>query len=113
MKPLHRPSTDDIMPGQRKTGRCTPPFYTTLLMGVSPTGKLPDTGSIRWGEPLCTGFFSTLLQACYQPCDTLVGGLERVLAEDGPLCLVVELQMHPIHREVSLPGLGSRDELAS
>ena len=32
MKPLHGPSTDDIVPVQRKTGRCSPPFWTTLLI---------------------------------------------------------------------------------
>ena len=30
VKLLHGPSTDDIMPVQRKTGRCSPPFWTTL-----------------------------------------------------------------------------------
>src|SRR3954453_10186165 len=30
----------------------------------------------------------------------VVDGAERVLAQDGPLRLVVELQVHPVHREV-------------
>ena len=29
-KPLCGPSTDDIMPVQRETGRRSPPFYSTL-----------------------------------------------------------------------------------
>ena len=31
MKPLQGPSTDDIMPGQKKTRRCSPPCLTTYL----------------------------------------------------------------------------------
>ena len=56
MKPLHGPSTDDIMPVQRKTGRCSLPFWTTLLASLSLGQRragLVDVrpGSGRW----CSG----------------------------------------------------------
>ena len=42
MKPPHGPSTNDIMPGQRKTGRSSPSFYTTFLAAV---GIEPEYGA--------------------------------------------------------------------
>src|SRR5688572_18327570 len=42
--------------------------------------------------------------------DPLVLGLERVLAEHRALCLVVELEMHPVDRVVALALLGPLDE---
>src|SRR3954453_19105420 len=42
----------------------------------------------------------------------LVVRAERVLAEDGALRLVVELQVHPVHREVAPTLLGTLDELS-
>src|SRR4029450_7681630 len=48
-----------------------------------------------------------------QPLDPLVAGLERVLAEDGALGLVVELQVDPVDRVVALAFLGPADELAA
>src|SRR4029450_2461899 len=47
-----------------------------------------------------------------QPLDPLVAGLERVLAQDGALGLVVELQVDPVDRVVALALLGPADELA-
>lgn len=44
--------------------------------------------------------------------DPLVPTLERVLAEDGPLGLVVEFEVDPIHRVVPLVQFGGADELA-
>src|SRR6516165_1592364 len=44
--------------------------------------------------------------------DPLVPGLERVLAEHRPLGLVVELEMDPVHGEVTAAFLGPPDELA-
>src|SRR5689334_16680099 len=48
-----------------------------------------------------------------QPLDPLVVGPERVLAQHGPLGLVVELQMYPVDGEVTTPLLGLADELAA
>ena len=45
--------------------------------------------------------------------DPLVARPERVLAEDGALGLVVELQVHPVDRVVALALLGPPDELAA
>src|SRR5206468_882380 len=44
--------------------------------------------------------------------DPLVARLERVLAQDGALGLVVELQVHPVDGVVALALLGLADELA-
>src|SRR3954462_5003685 len=43
----------------------------------------------------------------------LVDGLERVLAQDGALGLVVELKVHPVDGEVAALLLGAADELAA
>src|SRR3954465_2720281 len=42
----------------------------------------------------------------------VVAGLERILAKDRPLGLVVELQVDPVDRVVALALLGPTDELA-
>ena len=39
-------------------------------------------------------------------------GAEGVLAEHGPLRLVVELEVHPVDGEVAAAFLGAPDELA-
>ena len=44
--------------------------------------------------------------------DPFVAGLEGVLAEDGALGLVVELQVDPVDGVVALALLGPADELA-
>src|SRR3954454_16411010 len=43
----------------------------------------------------------------------VVDGAERVLAQDGALRLVVQLQVHPVHREVAALLLRLGDELAA
>src|SRR6266545_8200775 len=43
--------------------------------------------------------------------DSLVHGAERVLAQDGPLGLVVELEVYPVDGEVASLLLGAPDEL--
>src|SRR5690348_10127794 len=53
------------------------------------------------------------LQRSDQPFDALVARLERVLAENGPLRLVVELQVHPVDGVVALAFLGPLDERAT
>src|SRR3954453_14171454 len=45
--------------------------------------------------------------------DAVVDGLERVLAQDGALSLVVELEVHPVDGEVAALLLGAADELAA
>src|SRR3990170_2712149 len=45
--------------------------------------------------------------------DALVDGAERVLAQHGALRLVVELEVHPVDREVPAALLGPPDELAA
>src|SRR3954453_5386558 len=52
------------------------------------------------------------LEAGDQLLDPLVPALERVLAQDGALGLVVELQVHPVDRVGPLALLGPADELA-
>src|SRR4029453_7311044 len=47
-----------------------------------------------------------------QALDPLVAGLERGLAQDRALGLVVELQVDPVDRVVALAPLGAADELA-
>src|ERR1700693_3003634 len=45
--------------------------------------------------------------------DPLLDRTERALAQHGPLSLVVELEMHPVDREVTPLLLGTADELAA
>src|SRR6266542_5021017 len=53
------------------------------------------------------------LEARDQLLDALVASFERVLAEDGPLRLVVELQVHPVDGVIALALLGSPHELTA
>src|SRR5207247_9592843 len=48
----------------------------------------------------------------FRSLDPLVLGFERVLAQDGALGVVVELQVHPVDRVVTATLGGSPDELA-
>src|ERR1041384_4274364 len=48
-----------------------------------------------------------------EPFDALVARLERVLAEHRSLCLVVQLQVHPVDRVVALALLRALDERTS
>ncbi len=45
--------------------------------------------------------------------DPFVAALERVLAQDGALCLVVELQVDPVDGVVTFAFLGSSNEVAA
>src|ERR1700750_2593178 len=45
--------------------------------------------------------------------DALVNRAERVLAQHGPLRLVVQLEVHPVDGEVAPLLLGPADELAA
>src|SRR2546423_5216350 len=51
--------------------------------------------------------------ACDQLLHPLIDGPERVLAENGALRLVVQLQVHPVDREVAPALLRPLDELAA
>ena len=53
------------------------------------------------------------LEALDELVDPLVVGPERVLAQNGSLGLVVQLQMDPVHRVVPLAFLGLADELTA
>ena len=46
-------------------------------------------------------------------CDALVAAAQRVLAQHRALRLVIELEVHPVHRVVALALLGPLDELAT
>src|SRR5579862_941360 len=48
-----------------------------------------------------------------EPLDSLVDRTEGVLAQHGPLGLVVELEVHPVDGEVAALLLGPADELAA
>jgi hypothetical protein len=43
----------------------------------------------------------------------LIDRAERVLAQHGPLGLVVELEVHPVDGEITAPFLGPADELTA
>src|SRR3954447_15003799 len=60
--------------------------------------------------PLGTTF---ALHAGDELVDALVDGLERALAQDGALRLVVELEVHPVDGEVAALLLGAADELTA
>src|ERR1700730_14679040 len=86
-----------------------------------------DLGRIpRWGSSARTGAAATAvkvscrwsslvvrsvtgLHAGDQLLDPLVHRPERVLAQHGPLGLVVQLQVHPVHGEVTAALLGPAD----
>src|SRR3954468_6779476 len=56
---------------------------------------------------------TTALQRRDQALHPFVLRLERVLAEDGALCLIVQLQVHPVDGVVALALLGLADELTA
>ena len=68
--------------------------------------QLRDRGGAELGHP------ASRLERRDELLDPLVAGPERVLAQDGALGLVVELQVHPVDRVVALALLGPADELA-
>ncbi len=51
MKPLYGPSSDDIIPGQRKTDRCyprfRPPSYVEARAPAMPGSRQPETRAWR------------------------------------------------------------------
>ncbi len=77
-----------------------------------PTGVSQYSGN---RSELHTGRIGTWtdLERSDQPLDPLVDSPERVLAEHGPLRLVVQLEMHPVDREVPPSLLGGGDEVTT
>src|SRR3954451_21941002 len=61
-------------------------------------------------QAVMSGGVSHAFDEAFHP---LVVGPERVLAQDGALGLVVELQVHPVDGEVTAPLLGLLDEVAA
>src|SRR5581483_7266973 len=81
----------------------------------SPGSQLSRSSSTSHGPssenaPSVRSCTATKLEAGDELFDPLVFGLERVLAQDGALRLVVELQVHPVDRVVALALLGPLDE---
>src|SRR6478609_4805408 len=75
----------------------------------SPTARFRAQNVRLVTIPCVAGLSHTVDEAL----DALVVGAERVLAQDGALGLVVELQVHPVDGEVAPALLGLADELAS
>src|ERR1700730_17396834 len=79
---------------------------TTLIAGIShgihPAHPRFDPDRIVVG-----------LHAGDQPLDPLVDRPERILAQHGALCLIVEFEVHPVDGEVAACSLGGADELAA
>ncbi len=53
------------------------------------------------------------LHARQQALDPLIHIREWVLAQDCPLCLIVQFQVYPIDREITATFLGAFDEVSS
>src|SRR5258708_6808963 len=82
-----------------------------VAKGSSSPGR--RTGSTTVPRPLtCSQLHASRSHARDQALDPLVVGPERVLAEHGPLGLIVELEVHPVYGEVAPLLLGVSDELA-
>src|SRR6185437_7542287 len=79
------------------------PPKTPLLLG-GPIPPDPPWGGKPPDLPLHAGD---------QLLDPLVDRAERVLAQHGPLSLVVQLEVHPVDGEVAPLLLGPADELAA
>src|SRR6478609_2640594 len=75
----------------------------------SPTARFRAQNVRLVTIPCVAGLSHTVDQAL----DALVLGAERVLAQDGALGLVVELEVHPVDGEVAPTLLGLADELAT
>src|SRR6478609_7009765 len=73
----------------------------------SPTARFRAQNVRLVTIPCVAGLSHTVDQAL----DALVLGAERVLAQDGALRLVVELEVHPVDGEVAPALLGLADEL--
>src|SRR5580704_15100060 len=79
-----------------------PPIFPAVVLAVVPRGR----GAVGPRGPRG-------LHPRYELFDPLVHGAERVLAQDGPLCLVVQLQVHPVDGEVTPLLLRPADELTT
>src|ERR1700753_117760 len=76
--------------------------------GIFPRAGFAGIHQYRYGHDVVAGG----LHPGDELFDPLVDRAERVLAQHGPLSLVVELQVHPVHGEVAPPLLRPADELA-
>src|SRR4029450_3319844 len=85
--------------GSPKSARSTPPAWSRVVPASTTTPRSPCTRSrLHAGDELV---------------DPIVVGAERVLAEDGALGLVVELEVDPVDGVVAAAFLGLADELAA
>src|SRR5207237_327547 len=111
--PVPKPSSTAVVLTTTRSPTATGPTSC-----VSTYAGLPST-STRWNPSRSERMVVTVpvlkegtaLETCDELFHPLVAGLERVLAEDGALGLVVELQVHPVDRVVALALLGPADEL--
>src|SRR5690606_36872811 len=76
-------------------------------------GGAPASSAATVRGPPWTCLRSPWSHARDQPLDAFVVGTERVLAQDGALRLVVQLQVHPVDGEVAPALLGVPDELTA
>jgi len=81
------------------------PLFGGSTIAARATGLVPDGG-----RPVPAGGTGGL-HALDEPLDTLVVGTEGVLAQDGALGLVVQLEVDPVHGEVAATLLGMLDEV--
>src|SRR5580704_4883379 len=79
-----------------------PPDFPAVVLAVVPRGR----GAVGPRGPRG-------LHTRYELFDPFVHGAERVLAQDGPLRLVVQLQVHPVNGEVTPLLLRPADELTT
>jgi len=67
-------------------------------------------GCPRWGRPLSRRSRLSSLNRLDEPLDAFRRAIGMVLQQDRPLCLVVQLQVHPVDGEIPALLLGSFDE---
>src|SRR5699024_5826467 len=60
--------------------------------------------------PATPPYFSHTGDELFHP---FVDRFERVLAQHGALCLIIELQVHPVDGEITALFLGTADELST
>src|SRR5919109_1707531 len=108
-----RPSTSSAS-GAWRSGRWDAGSMTIPLSSWPPAR--PGCSAAGWPPSTAAGVSRPVERSSHvgdQLLDAFVHGFEWVLAEDGPLRLVVQLQVHPVHRVVTALRLRLTDEVAA
>src|SRR4249920_1223275 len=118
--PVPRPSSTAVVLTTTGSPSSTDPV--SCVKTYARSGPVPRSTSTRWSParcsitrvtlPLLKAGMAVLSEGRDQPLDAVVARLERVLAQDRALRLVVQLQVDPVDCVVALSLLGALDERA-